>query len=112
MRWTRPPLAFLGLASLCLLGCSNPETPQQSPQHTSPAPRKDTHAVVRHVRSMVLAPTTLPDTITAVGTIHTRQRSEVSSRLVARVLAVHVQVGDRVKAGQLLFSLDDVELQA
>lgn len=53
-----------------------------------------------------------PDTITAVGSVQPRKRTEVASQLLATVLEVRVRPGDRVATGDLLIVLDDRELLA
>lgn len=48
----------------------------------------------------------------AVGTIRAVHESSVASKLLARVVEVHVQAGQEIQAGQVLVRLDDTDLQA
>jgi RND family efflux transporter MFP subunit len=48
----------------------------------------------------------------AVGTIGAVHETSVASKLLARVIEVHVQAGQEVKAGEVLVQLDDKDLQA
>ena len=43
----------------------------------------------------------------AVGTVRSKTTSNLSSKTVGNILAVHVREGDRVKTGQLLIEIDD-----
>jgi RND family efflux transporter MFP subunit len=52
------------------------------------------------------------DTAAAVGSVQPRKRTEVASQVLAVVLEVRVQPGDRVKPGDRLVTLDDRELVA
>lgn len=54
----------------------------------------------------------LPQVVEAVGTVKSRAQSVLSSRIVAAVVAVHAREGDRVRAGQLLVTLDDRDVRA
>jgi RND family efflux transporter MFP subunit len=50
--------------------------------------------------------------VQAAGTLHGRRQAVVSSRVMATVVRVAVQPGDRVRAGQLLVQLDDAAVAA
>jgi RND family efflux transporter MFP subunit len=52
------------------------------------------------------------DTITAVGSVQPRRKADIASQIIASVLEVKVQPGDRVKPGDVLIVLDDRELVA
>lgn len=54
----------------------------------------------------------IPRAETAVGTIRAVHETSVGSKLLARVVEVHVKAGQRVKAGEVLIRLDDSDLQA
>jgi len=43
----------------------------------------------------------------AVGTVRSKTTSNLSSKMVGNILAVHVREGDRVQTGQLLIEIDD-----
>lgn len=48
----------------------------------------------------------------APGVVNSRNQPQVAAQITGRVLAVKVQAGDRVQAGQLLALLDDQEVRA
>src|SRR4051794_24286845 len=50
--------------------------------------------------------------ITAPGTIEPIEQAEIASQVVARVVAVPIQEGDTVRAGDLLVKLDDTDARA
>ncbi|MBN1910748.1 MAG: efflux RND transporter periplasmic adaptor subunit [Pirellulales bacterium] len=52
------------------------------------------------------------DTEEAVGTLRAANRSEVSSRVMARITKINVVAGQEVAKGDVLVLLDDVDLQA
>jgi HlyD family secretion protein len=52
------------------------------------------------------------ETITAAGTVEPVEEAEIAPQVVGRVVAVHVEDGDRVSAGDLLVQLDPTEAQA
>jgi RND family efflux transporter MFP subunit len=54
----------------------------------------------------------IDETITAVASVQPRRKAEVASQIIASVLEVKVQPGDKVKAGDVLIVLDDRELIA
>jgi RND family efflux transporter MFP subunit len=54
----------------------------------------------------------LPLSETAVGTIRAVHETAVGSKLLARVVAVNLKAGQKVKAGEVLLRLDDTDLRA
>jgi RND family efflux transporter MFP subunit len=52
------------------------------------------------------------ETITAVGSVQPRRKADVASQIIAAVLEMKVQPGDKVKPGEVLIVLDDRELVA
>jgi len=54
----------------------------------------------------------IDETITAVGSVQPRHKADIASQIIASVLEVKVQPGDRVKPGDVLIVLDDRELVA
>jgi len=48
----------------------------------------------------------------AVGTVRSKTTSNLSSKVVGNILAVHVREGDRVKIGQVLIEIDDRDSQS
>lgn len=68
------------------------------------------NAVGRHLAPVQRS--RIEETITAVGSVQPRRKADIASQIIASVLAVKVQPGDRVKPGDLLIVLDDRELVA
>jgi HlyD family secretion protein len=66
-------------------------------------------------REVELAPPAraeIVETISATGTVEPVEEAEIAPQVVGRVVAVHVEDGDRVSAGDLLVQLDPTEAQA
>ena len=59
----------------------------------------------------VIAYTDLQRTISATGTVESARRTTVYSMVSYPVMAVHVEVGDRVAEGDLLAELDDQSIR-
>lgn len=74
----------------------------------APAPATDTATLAVTTDSAVL--TAMPDTFEAGGALVARQTAVISSRVLAPVLRVAVQPGDRVRRGQLLVQLDGEDI--
>jgi RND family efflux transporter MFP subunit len=64
------------------------------------------------VQVVSVARSARPEVLQAGGTLHGRRSAVVSSRVMATVLDVAVQPGDRVRSGQLLVQLDDAAVAA
>lgn len=96
--------AAAALLTLALIACSREEP---RPGARAPAP-----SAPLAVRVAPVARASTPLTVEAVGTIQSRARSVVSSRIVATVVAVRVVEGQRVGPGDLLVSLDDRDIAA
>ena len=91
------------LASVAILsGCGGGET------HTKAAP----NAPAITVESVTVCSQEWPDAYEATGTVHARTVAVTSSKVMAYVRQVAVQVGDRVKEGQELVTLDAQDLDA
>jgi RND family efflux transporter MFP subunit len=52
-------------------------------------------------------PTSDPKSFTTTGPIVAEQQADIAAERSGRIATINVQIGDRVKAGQLLASLDD-----
>ena len=52
------------------------------------------------------------ETVTAVGSVQPRRKTDVASQLLASIREIKQRPGDRVKAGDVLVTLDDRELVA
>jgi RND family efflux transporter MFP subunit len=53
-----------------------------------------------------------PEVVTAVGSVQPRQKTDVASQLLGAIRDIKPRPGDRVKAGDVLITLDDRELVA
>ena len=91
---------FPVLISGLLLGCSHGSNPASEPPPTVRAP------VVRSVSALV------PQLIQSTGTVHAKETAVISVQVPATIRQVLVRAGDRVRAGQLLVSLDSAVLQS
>lgn len=60
----------------------------------------------------VVQPTAFSESIDITGTLVANQEVDIASELLRKVVQVHVREGNFVKAGALLFQLDDADLQA
>ncbi|GMV96794.1 MAG: RND transporter [Phycisphaerae bacterium] len=54
----------------------------------------------------------VPATESAVGSVRAVHEMSVASKVLAKVMAVHVKAGQQVKKGDLLVQLDDADLRA
>ena len=61
---------------------------------------------------VVVKTVTVPVYETAVGSVRALHETAVGSRLLARVVKVHVDAGMRVREGQVLVELDDQDIKA
>ncbi len=92
MSFNKTLLLFLALLAAC----------GSKPNETKPA----TPPPAISVSISTLAPAMWPDSFEAVGTVRPRVAATLSSQVMATVLDVKVQPGDRVAAGQTLITLD------
>lgn len=91
--------AVTAIAVVFLAGChSDRQAPQQVAGPAVPA------------ATLVVTVAATPIYATVPGTVVSRRRAEVSSRLTGYVRSVEVQAGDRVAAGQPLLSIDSSDV--
>ena len=64
------------------------------------------------VDGVVIKPGVVRDELEVTGTLVANQEVDIVSELTRKVVRVHVKEGSKVKSGQLLFQLDDADLQA
>ena len=64
------------------------------------------------VDAIIIQPGKISDELDITGTLIANQRVDIVSELTRRLVHVNVKEGTRVKAGTLLFKLDDADLQA
>ncbi|NKN35930.1 efflux RND transporter periplasmic adaptor subunit [Agrobacterium sp. a22-2] len=80
---------------------------------TACAPQEKAHEKeVRHVETVVVKTEPLSETISTTGEISARVQSDLSFRTSGRIIERLVDVGDRVKAGQVLARIDAEEQKA
>ena len=91
------------LFTACDSSASHPKAATGSP----PGDRGSVQAQTVTVRSQPW-----PDAYEATGTVRARTATVLSSKVMAYVREVAVQVGDRVRAGQLLVTLESQDLEA
>ena len=75
-------------------------------------PRAATQAPAVSVQAATVCSQEWPDAYEATGTVRARTASVLSSKVMAYVRQVDVQVGDRIKEGQELVTLDARDLDA
>jgi RND family efflux transporter MFP subunit len=64
-------------------------------------------------RTLVVAEKTAgPEVISVVGSVQPRQKTDVASQLLAAIREIKPRPGDRVRAGEVIVTLDDRELVA
>lgn len=78
---------------------SNKETPAPAPVGTP-------------VDAVVLQPAEIRESLDVTGTLVANQRVDIVSELTRKIVSVRVKEGSFVRKGQLLFVLDDADLQA
>jgi RND family efflux transporter MFP subunit len=64
------------------------------------------------VTTLTVAPSEIPSLYTVSGTVRAKTVSTLSSKVLASVRSVRVREGDRVRAGQVLVTLDSEDLDA
>ena len=92
-------LSFLTAAAVSLAAAACGASTAERPAATTAA-----------LPSLTVAAETLATTFAAEGTVRARHRADISTRLMARVTDVPVELGARVRAGQTLIRLgvDDI----
>jgi len=95
MRVTRP-LVLAGLSVLYMLtGCGKQETPETLPR----------------VGVLQVQPTDFAAGVTLTGDVQARVRTDLSFRVGGKIISHSIDVGDHVKANQVLARLDPKDLQ-
>jgi membrane fusion protein (multidrug efflux system) len=64
------------------------------------------------VRGMVMTPQKFNDNISLSGTLEANEQVEIRSEITGVVQAINFEEGSNVAQGQVLFRVDDIELQA
>ncbi|WP_297610117.1 efflux RND transporter periplasmic adaptor subunit [uncultured Sutterella sp.] len=95
------PLAISLAFSLALSGCGKADAPLQKPQTELPVEAVE-----------IIAPLSVPQSITALGEVVPDHRVEAASRLSAYIEAIPKKEGDLVKAGDVVARLDSRDVEA
>lgn len=61
-------------------------------------------------KAIVIQPSEIVEYYGASGTVKAKNTAVIASKIMGEVTAVHVRTGDRVKAGQLLLSIDNRDI--
>lgn len=102
MRATRFQFSAVGFAAAVLLGgCAGPESRPKAASNEPAVP----------VQAATVANQPWPETYEATGTVRARTAAVLSSKVMAYVRQVSAQVGDRVREGQELVTLDAQDLE-
>jgi multidrug efflux pump subunit AcrA (membrane-fusion protein) len=94
---------LLSLIVLFLVACG---------KESAEPPKAVEPPVVRDVTVGTAAITDLDDTAEVTGTVKSRTVTTLSSKIVGRILAMHVREGSVVQTGQVLIELDDQDIAA
>jgi len=89
---------YFSILLFTLSGCGNSNSDKEKPENKGPKP---TLVTVTQVKK---AP--LEITETTIGSLESLTDPTIAAEIAARVLNVHVNVGDRVQQGQLIATLD------
>lgn len=95
-RYRNPALAALLVATAALAGCNDTQAPPPQP--------------IRPVLSVIAEPRP-QQRLTIAGTVQPQIRTDMSFRVLGRVIARDVRVGDRVAKNQLLAAIDPTQLE-
>lgn len=95
-------LVLLLVSPIFLTNCS---------RSTEPLPIQTSLPATQTVEIATLVLQNVAETVEAAGTVKSAHPTVLSAKVTDTVVAVHIQVGDRIYAGQLLVTLDDREFQ-
>ena len=98
----KPFYLFLPLPVILLASCGSEPAHRATQPQASPVP----------VQTTAVATQDWPATYEATGTVRARTTAAISSKVMAYVQQVGVQVGDHVRQGQNLITLDERDLDA
>jgi RND family efflux transporter MFP subunit len=96
----KPYFLFLPIPALLLTSCGSEPARRAAQSQTPPVA----------VQTAVIATQDWPTSYEATGTVRARTTATVSSKVMGYVQQVSVQVGDRVRQGQALITLDARDL--
>src|SRR5689334_18783715 len=96
----RPPLLLIVVTLLAMAGCGGRETAKETPP--APAERPATAA-----QASTPPPSPAPTERQGwIGVVVTRESVDVTAESQGRLRAVHVSIGDRVRRGDAIATLD------
>lgn len=104
-------MVFLGFSAgvvvllLWLAGKFSPKVPLDTTSAASTPPASEGEAVPARLLRV-------PNTESAVGSIRAVHETSIGSKLLARVMEVHLKAGQKVQAGEVLVRLNDTDLRA
>jgi multidrug efflux pump subunit AcrA (membrane-fusion protein) len=101
--WGLPTFTLLFLLTVSLWAASEPKSVEPSNESEAAALAVPVHTVTAEVVAVEEE---------RVGTVRAHISSTLQSKVMGRILAVHVQPGDRVQAGQVLVEIDAREIEA
>jgi len=96
----QPYFLFLPIPVLLLTSCGSEPARRAAPSQTPPAA----------VQTAVIATQDWPASYEATGTVRARTTATISSKVMGYVQQVNAQVGDHVRQGQVLITLDARDL--
>jgi membrane fusion protein, multidrug efflux system len=94
---------------LCVLGCKSPVTPSTVAASETAQPHSEPAASTANADPP--APAAAPQ-FTAYGPLVAEQQADLAAQHDGRIVEIDAQIGDHVRAGQVLARLDDRMLQA
>lgn len=94
------PFILIGCVAALFLSCGS----QEDLSKTASPPQK--------VKTEKILATPVENTYEAMGTVRSKTVSVLSSKVLGRIVSIHVREGDRVKEGRLLVEIDDREMRA
>ena len=93
LRW----FSGLIIAAIASTGCSGP--------YSSPVAAKNPERLAT-VRTAVIRGETIPETVTATGELFAEDQATISVKVAGRIAKLHVDLGSRVDAGQVIAELE------
>lgn len=92
---------FAATAAILLSACGHEEVKHAPAAESAPIA----------VQTVTLASAGRPDVYVATGTVHARTTGAISAKVMGYVQQVNAQVGDRVRQGQVLVTIDARDLE-
>jgi RND family efflux transporter MFP subunit len=105
-------LAFVVGVALLMLWLTGVLHSKITPNETSEAVTALRRPLPAGASLAAVAKVEVPLVETATGTIESAYRSDVASRLLAKVIEVRISAGQKVRAGETIVVLDDIDLRS